>query len=182
MDAQTATFTLEPGAPVPDFDELPGTDGKRYTLSSFADDRLLVMVFTSNGCPTVRAYQDRLAALHRRYADQGVRLIAVNSNNPHLSPGDSLEEMIRRAEAEEFPYIYLKDADGALARAVGAICTPHAFLFDDQRRLAYQGRVDDARVSGSVTSPDLEHAIAKLLSGKAPAVAATEPFGCAIVW
>jgi peroxiredoxin len=182
MGGETTAFTLETGAEAPGLGGLLGTEGKRYSLSSFADARLVVVVFTSNGCPTVHAYEDRLAEIHRRYADQGVQVVAVNANNPHLSPGDAYPEMVKRAEARALPFPYLKDEDGSAASAYGAICTPHAFVFDEGRRLRYQGRVDDARDATKVTSRDLENAIADLLAGRAPAVPVTAPFGCSIVW
>lgn len=182
MAAHAATLVLEPGAKAPEFGELLATDGSLYSLSSFGDARLLAVVFTSNGCPTVRAYEDRLAEIHRKYADQGVRLTAVNANNPHLSPTDAYAAMVTRVDSRGLPFPYLKDNEGHAAKAFGAICTPHAFLFDERRRLRYRGRIDDARNSAKVTSPDLENAIADLLAGRPPSRPETDPFGCSIVW
>lgn len=182
MGTQAATVTLEPGDKAPEIGRLLATDGRLYSLSSFGDARLLVMVFTSNGCPTVRAYEDRLAEIQRRYVDSGVRMAAVNANNPHLSPRDTYAEMVTRAQDRRLPFPYLKDDEGRAAKAFGAICTPHAFVFDEGRRLRYQGRVDDARDPANVTSPDLENAIANLLAGTPPLRPVTEPFGCSIVW
>jgi hypothetical protein len=139
-------------------------------------------VFTSNGCPTVRAYEDRLAEIQHCYADRGVQLVAVNANDPYLSPGDSYPAMVARARERGMPFPYLKDVGGEMASAYGAICTPHAFVLDDERRLRYRGRVDNARDPSRVTSPDLVNAIEDLLEGKDPAVAETLPFGCSIVW
>ena len=110
-------------------------------------------------------------------------MIAINANNPHLSPGDSLSRMIERAE-QTGPRVPLpagrrRDAGpGARAR----VCTPHAFLFDEDRILRYRGRVDDARLPENVTVRDLEAAVEDLLAGREPRVAETEPFGCSIVW
>jgi peroxiredoxin len=159
-----------------------GVDGRRYSLSSFADARYLIVVFTSNGCPTVRAFEDRLAHIEATHAGAGVRLVAINANNPHLSPGDTYEEMVRRADEKGFPFAYLKDEDGTAARRYGAISTPHAFLFDEDRRLRYQGRIADSRLAERVTSPDLENALEHLLAGRPPPVPVTVPFGCSIVW
>lgn len=182
MGAHAVPVILGPGARAPDIGELLATDGRTYSLSSFADARVLVVVFTSNGCPTVRAYEDRLADMQRRYGDQGVQLLAINANNPHLSPSDAYAEMVARAGLRRRAFPYLKDEDGRAARAFGAVCTPHAFVFDEQRTLGYQGRIDDARQAGQVTSPDLEDAIGALLAGGTPARPVTEPFGCSIVW
>jgi peroxiredoxin len=181
MDA-TATFALQIGASAPKFSDLPGIDGKRYSLSSFDDTRLLVVVFTSNGCPTVRAFEGRLGEIEVAHGREGVRVVAINSNNPYLSPGDSYAEMVLRATEKGFPFPYLKDEDGSLARAYGAISTPHVFVFDQDRRLRYQGRIADSRIPEKVTSQDLEHALGDLLAGRPPRVTVTVPFGCSIVW
>ena len=180
--AFASTLGLDLGSSAPGFRELPGVDGGRYSLSSFDGAPVLVIVFASNGCPTVRAYEDRLIRLHETYAERGVQLVAINSNDPHLSPFDTLDEMVARANERGLGYPYLKDADGSVARAFGAVCTPHVFVFDGERRLRYQGRIDDARVAETVESPDLENAIGDLLAGRTVVVPATRPFGCAIVW
>jgi hypothetical protein len=111
-----------------------------------------------------------------------VQLVAVNSNNPHLSPFDTHPEMVARARLVELPFPYLKDADGSLARALRAISTPHAFAFDANRQLRYRGRIDDARIDESVTKHDLDDALAALVEGRRPPVETTDPFGCSIVW
>jgi peroxiredoxin len=179
--ADTATG-LEIGALAPVSSQMLGVDGRTHTLDEFGDAKALVVVFIGNGCPTVRAYEDRLKDLHEKYADEGVQVVAVNSNNPHLSPFDTHAEMVSRAEEAGLPFSYLKDEDGSLARAFGAVSTPHAFVFDGDRRLRYQGRIDDARIPESVTKRDLDEAIRALLDGRRPPVEATDPFGCSIIW
>ena len=177
----TAT-TLALGDRMPTAEKLRGADGKTYTLASFRDKDLLVVVFVGNGCPTVRLYEERLLDLHRRFADAGLQIVLVNSNNASLSPPDTYERVVERASRSGLPFPYLKDGDGALARACGAFCTPHAFVFDGERRLRYRGRIDDSRTGQRVTSHDLEDAVADLFGGRPVGVAETGPFGCAIVW
>ena len=179
--SETATG-LEIGAPAPVSAQMLGVDGHTHTLQDFSDAKVLVVVFIANGCPTVRAYDERLKTLHEKYAARGVRIVAVNSNNPHLSPFDTHDQMITRARDAGLPFPYLKDEDGSLARTFGAISTPHAFAFDAERRLRYQGRIDDARIAESVKSRDLEEAIKALLDGEEPPVQETLPFGCSIIW
>ena len=164
------------------FDDLPGADGRTYSSGSFPPGQAVVLVFVGTGCPTVRYYRDRLAAMQERYGADGVQIVAVNANNPHLSPMDSLEEMRRRHTESPWPFPYLKDGRADLARRCGAICTPHAFLFDGDRRLRYRGRIDDSRTGRRVEHHDLEQAIEDVLAGRSVRVPATEPFGCAIVW
>lgn len=173
---------LEIGALAPVSPQMPGVDGGVHTLEEYADARALVVVFIGNGCPTVRAYDDRLKELHERHAPDGAQFVAVNANNAHLSPFDTLAEMVARADAAGLPFPYLKDEEGALARALGAVATPHAFVFDADRRLRYRGRIDDARMPESVTTRDLDEAVGAVLAGRRPPVEATEPFGCSIIW
>lgn len=179
--AETATG-LEIGAPAPVSPQMLGVDGRTHTLEKFADADVLVVIFIGNGCPTVRAYEERLAQAHQKYSSRGAQFVAVNSNNPHLSPFDTHVEMVARAGEAGPPFPYLKDEEGYLARAFGAIATPHAFVFDRDRRLRYRGRIDDARIPGSVTKRDLDEALDAVLEGRRPPVQATDPFGCSIVW
>lgn len=163
------------------FDDLPAADGQTYSVGSFPAGTVMAVVFVSSGCPTVRCYIDRLAAIQERYATRGVQVVAVNANNPHLSPLDDLREMRSRHAVVPWPFPYLKDDRGELARLCGAICTPHAFLFDGDGHLRYRGRIDDSRTGRRVEHHDLQHAIDDIVAGRPVRVAETEPFGCAIV-
>jgi peroxiredoxin len=164
------------------FADLPGVDGQRHSLAALAGERATVLVFTSGGCPTARSYEDRLIALQARWHHQGVRLVAVNSNNPHLSPPDTVDAMARRSAMRGFNFPYLKDADGAVARSYAVICTPHAVVLDRDLTVAYSGRIDDSRTGTAIGRHDLENAIADIVAGRPVAVAKTEPFGCRIIW
>jgi thiol-disulfide isomerase/thioredoxin len=170
------------GAPAPPFDGLVGVDGERYSLEGFADKELLAIVFSCNGCPTVRAAEDGLVALQEAYAGRRVQLLAINSNNAYLSPSDTYEEMAARAESKGFNFPYVKDEDGSVAKRFGAARTPHAFVLDGERRLRYRGRIADSRDPAKVTRRDLEVALDDLLAGSEVQLPETEPLGCAIVW
>jgi len=169
------------GQKAPDFQNLPGADGGRYSLSSFADKPVLVLIFSCNGCPTVKAEEERMIAIQEAYAHQGVQLIAINSNNPYLSPADTFPEMVQRAQEKRFNFPYLKDEDGSVAEAFGAISTPHIFVLDSGRILRYTGRIDDSRDPARATYSDLEHALGDILAQRTVSVPETKPFGCAIV-
>lgn len=181
MTTSAAPTSLALGDKAPHFDGLKGADGKSYGLSSFDGSPVLALVFISNGCPTVRVYDDRLIALQSAYGDQGARVVAINSNNPYLSPADSHTEMVKRLNETGYNFPYLKDEDGSVARGYGAISTPHAFVFDRDRKLRYRGRIDDSRDASKITSRDLEAALAAVLGGRAVEMPDTQPFGCAIV-
>ncbi|HEY1389038.1 MAG TPA: thioredoxin family protein [Ktedonobacterales bacterium] len=164
-----------------DFVDLPGVDGERYSFASFSRWRVLIVAFICTGCPTVKANEERLIALQEKYSRAGVRVVAINSNNPYLSPTDTFEEMERRAREKGFNFPYLKDADGAIADQFGAISTPHVFVLDASRRLVYKGRIDDKRDPSRVTYSDLENALHDLFAGIPITAPETQPFGCAIV-
>ena len=177
---QPKVFTI--GAAAPDFGNLLGIDGERYSLSSFQDKRLLVLLFISNGCPTVKACQDRIIKIQKGYGVKSVQLLGLNSNNAYLSPADTYAEMVLRVQEKGFNFPYVKDEDGTVARSYGALCTPHVFLMDEERRLRYRGRIDDSRNPDRVTVSDLRNAIEDLLVNRSVRVPETTPFGCSIVW
>ncbi len=183
--------TLRPGSAAPDFD-LPGVDGKRYTLASFTKSSVLVMVFTCNHCPTAQLYEERLKALATRFQPQGVALVAVSPNSPaavrldelgYTDLGDSLEDMKVRAKERGFNFPYLFDGDTEeMSRKYGPAATPHAFVFDRERKLRYVGRIDDSERPGLVKSQDLAKAVEALLAGRLPEVSETKVFGCSTKW
>jgi len=180
VEGPAAVRTLAVGDPGPAFEDLLGTDGRRYGLSSFADKEVLVLVFGSNRCPTVKAYAERLNALQRDYGARGVQLVAINSNSPQLYPDEGYPQMIERAQLDGYTFPYLADSEQRVARAYGPTCTFHAFVLDRDRRLRYQGRFDDARLEANVTSHDLRSALDDLLAGQEPRVTTTQPFGCSL--
>jgi len=190
LAAATEHQTLRIGQSAPDF-KLPGVDGKTYALADFAKARILVIVFTCNHCPTAQAYEDRLIQLQRDYQDRGVAVVAICANDPKAlrldeldfsDLSDSLDDMKIRARDKAFNFPYLYDGDTqSTASAYGPLATPHVFIFDQARKLRYQGRIDNAEV-GHVTSTDARNAIEALLAGKPAPVETTRVFGCSIKW
>ena len=176
-----AVGTLELGQRAPDFTDLLGVDGRRLSLSSFDHKPFLVLIFSCNGCPTVKASEDRMIAIQAAYGARGVQLLAINSNNSYLSPADTYPEMVKRAAEKGFNFPYVKDDDGTVGRQFGAISTPHVFVLDPERRVRYKGRIDDSRDPSQVTVRDLNNALDDLLAGRPVRVPETRPFGCAVV-
>ena len=166
----------------PSFENLQGVDGKSYSLSSFDEKQILVLVFMGNGCPTCKAAEERLIAIQKDYAGSGVGVVLVNSNNASISPPDSIEEMTKRANQNGYIFPYLKDEGATLAREFGARTTPHAFILDKERRVRYVGRVDNARQKALVTNNDVRNALDDLIGGTEIRVKETDSFGCSIVW
>jgi peroxiredoxin len=163
--------------------QLEGTDRKKYSLESFQDKQALAIVFSCNHCPYAQAYEQRLIQLQNDYKNKSLVLVAINSNDDTGYPEDSFPNMVKRAKEHGFNFPYLRDESQDIARKYGAICTPHVFLFDKNRRLRYKGRVDDNwRDSTMVKSPDLRNAIDNVLQDKTPTVQETRPYGCSIKW
>lgn len=167
---------------VPPFRALPASDGRSYSLQDLRGSSVLVFVFTANRCPGAKAYEARLAALHRELSPRGVRVVGVNAISSDLYPTETLAQLIQAQTERGIEYPILRDADQRLAQAFGASCTPHAFVFDAQRRLRYRGRIDNSFVPEKVTQHYLRDAIEAVLEGREPPIRETVPLGCAIDW
>lgn len=161
---------------------LKGVDRKTYSLRDFADKKAIVVLFSCNHCPYVQAYEGRMVKLQHDYSVMGVTLIAINSNYDQDYPEDSYENMILRSREKGFNFPYLRDETQEIAHKYGAICTPHVFAFDQQRRLQYKGRIDDNRNPAEVKTHELANALDAILAGSKPTVQETRPFGCSIKW
>ena len=183
---------IEPGTKAPDFN-LPGTDGKNYTLADFKDHDNLVILFTCNHCPTAQAYEDRFIKIVNDYKDKGVGFVAISPNSPdaislselgYSDLGDSLEDMKLRVKQKgyNFPYLYDGDKQEA-ALAYGPLATPHVFVFDKDRVLKYSGRIDDTENPYIPTkTTDLINTLDAMVEGKEVPNPKTKTFGCSIKW
>jgi peroxiredoxin len=175
-------FTLEIGQSAPDF-SLPGVDGKTYGLAEFADAKLLIVVFSCNHCPFVVGSEERVFAFCREYATRGVAMVAINSNETENHPTDSFEHMKTCAAEKDIPYPYVRDESQDVARAYGALRTPHFFVFDADRKLRYTGRMDDnPREAAKATTSELRDAVDALLEGREVETPVTNPIGCNVKW
>lgn len=176
-----ATDTLKIGSLAPNF-SLPATDGKKYSLNSFADKKALIIIFSCNHCPYVQAYEDRIMEIQKDYS-KNVQVIAISSNEDENYPEDSFENMKARAQMKKFNFPYLHDETQNIAKAYGATHTPEIFLFDKERKMVFHGKIDDNwQEPQSVKSKYLRNAIDELLSGKQISVPETFTIGCTIKW
>jgi peroxiredoxin len=180
VEAPAEPAPLPIGSMSPVFEDLLGTDGERYGLSRFADRQAIVLIFSSNRCPTAKAYAGRMNALQADYGPRGVQLLAINSNAPHLYPDEGFDRMVERARDDGHTFPYVVDPGQAVARAFGATCTFHVFVLDRERRVRYEGRFDSARLAENVTSHDLRDALDEILAGREVRVPVTRPFGCSL--
>jgi len=180
--AELDRFKLHPGDPAPDFD-LPGVDGRRYRLADFSADPFLLVTFWCNHCPYVQAWEGRMIELAKQYRDRGVAVVAINANDPVAYPDDRPERMAERARSKGYPFPYLWDEKQDVAHAYGALVTPHPMLFDKNRRLLFQGRIDDNYDHPDrVKSPYLRMALDAALAGKKIDPTERSVLGCSVKW
>jgi peroxiredoxin len=179
------------GSPAPDF-ALPGVDGQIHKLSDYASSPILVVVFTCNHCPIAQMYERRIQQLATDYKDKGVAVVAIQPNDPQAirideldssDVSDTLPEMKIRVQYKHLTYPYLYDGETQqVARAYGPQATPHVFIFDQQRHLRYEGRMDNSYRTELVKTQDARNAIEALLAHKEVAVKHTGVFGCSTKW
>ena len=177
LSAAKFNKVLDIGKPAPVWKELLGVDDKRHCLDDFKDAKLVVVVFACNHCPVVKTYERRLIRFVDDYREKGVEFIAISVSR---QPSDQLPQMKARASDSGFNFAYLIDPTQKIARAYGATCTPHVFVLDQQRRVAYMGKIDDHLDESKVTERFLRDAVDALLAGKQPEVAETRQVGCDI--
>jgi len=183
--------TLSINATAPDF-RLPGVDGHYYSLADFDDADVLVIIFTCNHCPTAQAYEDRIIELVEDYKETNVRIIAISPNSVkallleemgYSDLGDSYVEMQIRARDKRFNFLYLYDGDTQeTSIKYGPVATPHAFVFDKERKLKYSGRLDNSEKPGTANADDLRSAIDAVMLNVEILEPITKTFGCSVKW
>jgi peroxiredoxin len=174
-------YTLQIGDKAPSF-SLMATDGKTYNISHINED-LLVVFFTCNHCPYVIGSDEVTRKTVEKYTSKGVRFVGINSNSKNTYEEDSFPNMIKRMEENKFPWLYLYDESQEIAKAYGALKTPHFFVFNKNRELIYTGRaIDNPKDSTKITINDLENALDQCLFNEGVSVKITNPIGCNIKW
>ncbi len=175
-------FTLPIGAKAPDF-TLPATDGKTYSLADFAAADVLVIFFTCNHCPFVVGSDEVTRQTAEHYAPKGVQFVGINANSQRTYPTDDFPHMVARMSEHGFPWVYLHDSTQDVARAYGALRTPHFYVFDRDRKLVYTGRgVDKPRDASQATVNDLANALDDVVAGRPVRTPLTNPIGCNVKW
>ncbi len=176
------SFTLQIGDSAPDF-QLPGTDGKTYQLSDFSQSPVLVVFFTCNHCPYVIGSDEATSKTAEKFSSQGVTFVGINANSKNTYAEDDFGHMVTRMNQYQFPWTYLHDKSQAIAKAYGALRTPHFYVFDKDRNLVYTGRgIDTPRDCSLMTINDLERTLTEHLAGKPISIPVTNPIGCNVKW
>jgi len=193
VQAKPATHPepLAMGSPAPDF-SLPAVDGKTYSLSSFKDSKVLAVIFTAVHCPTAEVYEGRIKQLVTDYQKRGVAFVAIQPNNAvalrldemgYTDLGDSLEDMKIRAEYRQFNFPFLYDGETQeISKLYGPVATPHIFVFDQERKLRYHGRIDSNPREALAKVPEARNALDAVLAGTPVAVEKTPAIGCSVKW
>lgn len=180
--ALTYTPAGELGSACPEF-RLPSVDGKTFSLSDFAGTKVLVVGFICNHCPYVQAIEERLLALAHSFKSPQAQFIGICSNDPADYPEDRPAELKKRWLEKNYGFPYLIDEEQTVARAFGAVCTPDFFVYDQNRRLAYRGRLDDSwRNPANVKAEELKTAVEALISGQRVDSVQNPSMGCSIKW
>ena len=174
------SYPFQIGNKAPTFENLKGVDGKEYSLSTFDDREIVILIFMANRCPTARVYTERLKSTQNDYGPKGVQLLGINSDNQFFFSLETIPKMAEVIEERELNFPYVKDEDQSVAKSYGALVTLHAFVLDKERRLRYRGRIDDSRDPAKVTTSDLRNALDDLLEGKKVRTPETRPFACSI--
>lgn len=174
-----AAFAAKVGDAAPKWSNLPGVDDKKHSLDDYQDAKALVVVFTCNQCPVAKAYEDRLIELAKDYKDKGVQVVAINVND---APQDSFEKMKERAQEKGFNFPYLYDESQKSAQDYEAKVTPHLYILDKDRKVAYIGALDDNNSAKQVKDKYARDALDAVLAAKEPPKAETTARGCTIKW
>lgn len=176
---------LQPGDEASDF-RLKNIDGQMVSLADYKQAKGFIVVFTCNHCPFAKLYEDRIIALHNKYAAKGYPVIAVNPNDAAKQPEDNFEMMVQRAQEKSFPYVYLQDETQEVARVYGAARTPHVWILqkqDNKLKVTYVGGIDNSpEDAANATEKYVERAIDELQAGRVVSKTTTKAIGCTIKW
>lgn len=175
LTALVSQAAVKVGEKGPDIKGVPTVDGKKVSLDDYKDAKAIVVTFTCNVCPVAVAYEDRFVEFTKKYGEKGVRFVAIN-----CSPSEDLEKMKQRAEEKGFNFPYAYQEDGAAAKAYGARVTPHIYVLDQDRKVAYIGAFDDNQNEAKVQKKYVADAVDAILAGKTVPVAETKAVGCGI--
>lgn len=183
--AANAQSSYQVGDLASDFN-LKNVDGKNVSLASHKNAKGYIVVFTCNTCPVSKAYEARIEALNKMYAAKGYPVVAINTNDPVASPGDTYAKMQERAKEKAFSFAYLEDPNHVYTKKYGAQRTPHVFVLQktaDGNQVAYIGAIDnDQQEANAQRENYVQNAVNHLLKGEKPSLTSTKAIGCTIKW
>lgn len=176
---------LKVGESAIDF-SLKNVDGNMVSLGSNASAKGYILVFTCNTCPYSKMYEDRIIALHDKYAGKGYPVLAIQPNDAQKSSGDSYPNMQKRAKEKGFPFAYVIDETQETTKAYGATNTPHVYVLNKESgsfKVAYIGAIDNnSRDAKKASRRYVEETIDVLMAGGTLDTTETKAIGCTIKW
>jgi peroxiredoxin len=175
LTVSSARADVKIGDKAPEIKNVPTVDGKKVSLDDYKDAKAIVVCFTCNVCPVAIAYEDRFVEFTKKYGDKGVKFIAINS-----SPSEDIEKMKQRAEEKGFNFPYAYQEEGTAAKEFGAKVTPHIYVLDKDRKVAYIGAFDDNQNESKIEKKYVADAVDAVLAGKSVPVAETKAIGCGL--
>ena len=174
-------ITLKTGDSAPDF-SLKGIDDQIHSLGSYAQSKGLLIIFMCNHCPYVKAKIDTIKQIHEKF-NENIALVGINSNDSTEYPDDSFESMKKVANENGMTFDYLIDDKQDVAKRYGAVCTPDPFLFDEDRKLIFHGRIDNAmNPDAAATENIMQNNLKKFLAGEKIEKDFDPSIGCSIKW
>lgn len=165
---------------------LKNVDGKMVSTQDYKQSKGIIIIFTCNHCPYSVAYEERIKALHERFAKSGFPVVAINPNDDKAYPLDSYENMIERASDKNFTFPYLHDETQEIAATFGATKTPHVFIVSNNNGhfvVEYIGGIDDTVLEEQgIQNTYVQNAVVELLNNQKVSVKNTKAIGCTIKW
>jgi thiol-disulfide isomerase/thioredoxin len=182
--ALTPSNMLPLGTEAPNFSLTDTISGQKINLSEEVSASGTLIMFICNHCPYVKYVQEEIVRLAKDYIPQGIRVLAISSNDVETYPEDGPEQMLAEAKKWAYPFPYLYDETQDVARAYDAACTPDFYIFDPDMKLVYRGQLDDSRPGNDipVTGKDIRAALDDLLRGNPVDQNQTPSIGCNIKW
>jgi peroxiredoxin len=182
MERENKSEKLTIGAAMPAF-KLDNIDGRKIDNSYFKDAKASLVAFSCNHCPYVKGSDEMLISVVKKYQSEGLKTIAISSNDAVQYPEDGFEKMKEKAKNMNLPFPYLYDESQEICKKFDAECTPEFFLFDSVGNLAYHGTINDSpRDATKVTKNYLSTAIEQVLAGEKAEPSFVRPIGCSIKW
>jgi peroxiredoxin len=185
VNPTSAAGPYKPGDNADDF-TLKNVSGSEISLAGIENAKGFIVVFMCNTCPVVKAYEDRIIDLNKKFSAKGYPVVAINSNDKTISPGDSYDEMKKTAKSQGYDFQYLYDESQDVTRRFGATNTPHVYVLSKKEgklKVEYVGAIDNnSDESANADKKYVEDAVNALLKGSQVAVVQTKAVGCSIKW
>lgn len=182
--ALTPSTMMKLGTQAPDFNLPDVVTGENKTLQQVSGKIGTVVMFICNHCPYVIHVQEEIARIADDFALDGIGFVGISANDVNNYPDDSPEHLKRQAEQVSFNFPYLYDESQDVAHAYDAACTPDFFVFDQDLKCVYRGRMDESTPGNGKANDgkDLRTALDALIKKQPIPEQQFPSMGCNIKW